>query len=442
MRLSFKKLFSFIHDKSQRLILYYVVVAAIMFYFMRPGISVSMPKRIVMLGLIIAPIITNVRLLPTVFLLFIGADKASFVHVLPVTDWYYLVIVLAFYALYRKKSFLLLKELAIFSYFYVSAIYLNDVRECFIWMGVGIVLCDMIKNKKDLQLLFHGFLLMTIFLGILFLLYHNDFNHQEILVSQNGETEEVLERTGWANFNVFGSFMAAGGVLAVSYITGVLKFRNSNFSMVISVTTAVVVIVVLALNASRGAAVAFIVPSLFLFLVSNSKLYVKLLFLFVVVMLFYWLYTHNMFDVLSARMENDTVNTAGGRTDIWRAKLYQFFYTLTPRERLFGIGQNGCLTLAIYFSTHNDYLTALIAYGFIGFGLFTYFVLVHPLLKGGKKKILPIIGLLLYLVIEGIMVEPFFRGYFVEIMFYFFVLKYALLDDIENESSIRVPTNK
>lgn len=439
-----KKIVSFLHDKSRRYILYYVAVAAIMFYFMRPDTSISMTVRLAMLGLIIAPVIVHINLLPVVLLLFVGIDAASFVHVLPETDWYYVVIVLAFYILYRNKSSLLLKELLVFAYFFFSAAFFGDIRECFDWMFVAMVLCDMIKEKRDLRMLFHGYLLMTMFLGVLFLVYHNDFTQQETIVSQMGNTEEVVERSGWTNYNVFGLYIASGGVLAVSFLTGALKFPNSKFSLAASIITAVLAVVVLAMNASRGASISFIAPALFLFLVSNTKLRIKLLFLVVAGGVVYWLFTQNLFEALLTRMESESFDTAGGRSEIWQAKLYQFLYFFTPNQRLLGIGQSKCLSLGVYYSTHNDYLTALIAYGIIGFGLFTYFVIVHPIVKAGKKKLLTVVGLLLYLVIEGFVAEPFFRGYFVAIMFYFFVLKYAMLNDDseENKPSSVQPTMK
>ena len=95
-------------------------------------------------------------------------------------------------------------------------------------------------------------------------------------------------------------------------------------------------------------------------------------------------------------------------------------------DLLFGIGETASANIGRYVSTHNDLVTAMIAYGIIGLLMFLYFIFIYPIVKAKNNKLFVFI-LLIYMIIECCVLEPFFRGYIVFIMFYFFIIKFALL---------------
>lgn len=406
-------------------LVYYLALLVVVFFLMRPFVVPPMMIRLVLFGLIFIPTIFVPRILPAVLLLFYGVDKASFTHVLPESNIYLCAVVLICYVVYKGKSRFVLKALLAVFYFFFCAMIHNSVGDVFLWLLIAVLLSDMIREREDLSLLFHSFLLVSLFLGLLFLV------HQQEFAVQYGKMEEDLERSGWINNNVFGGAIAAGGVLAMAYLTGALNFSKTKITTILSATVAVIVFVVLVLNASRGAFFAFLLCAATMLLLTRSKLYIKLLLLLAVGVVIYIMYTNDTFALLQARMESDNTATAGSRTVIWKTKLTEFFASSNPLVLLFGIGQTACINLGVYYSTHNDFVTAIIAYGFVGILLFLFFIFFFPVNKAGKNERINVMLLLLYLVIECMVLEPIFRGYILEIMFYFFVLKYVTIKDTE-----------
>ena len=406
-------------------VVYYLALLVVVFFLMRPFVVPPMMIRLALFGLIFIPTIFVPRILPAVLLLFYGVDVASFIHVLPESSSYLSAVVLICYVAYKGKSKFVLKALLAVFYFFFCAVIHDSVGDVFLWLFVTILLSDMIREREDLSLLFHSFLLVSLFLGLLF------WVHQEEFAVQYGNMEEGLERSGWINNNVFGGAIAAGGVLAMAYLTGTLKFSKKRITTVLSTIVAVIVFVVLVLNASRGAFFAFVLCAAIMLLLSRSKLYIKLLLLLAVGAVIFIMYTNDTFALLQVRMESDNTATAGSRTIIWKIKLAEFFASSNPLVILFGIGQTACMKLGGFISTHNDFVTSIIAYGFVGLFLFLFFIFFFPVNKAGKKERLNVMILLLYLLVECLVLEPFFRGYIWEIMFYFFILKYVTIKDTE-----------
>lgn len=417
-------------NKNKWGLTYYLALLVVLFILMRPGFVPPTMIRIALFFLVFLPAVFSPRILPAVSLLFCGATLTSFTHVLYMNETILLGIVLVGYLMYKGKSRFLLKVLVVISYFLLCALLNFDVKPLFKWLLVAALLSDMIKDNEDLRLLFHAFLLLSLFLGLLFLVHQSEF------VSQYGKAEDDLERIGWINNNVFGGAIAAGGVLAMGYLTNVLGFVRNRTTSVLSITTAVVVFAVLALNASRGAFLAFVLCSVVMVMITKTKLYYKLFVLIVAGVVVLILYTNDSFALLQARMGDDTLGTAGGRTNYWEAKLTLFLNNSNILELLFGIGQTKCVKLATSTSTHNDLVTAFIAYGFIGLMLFVYFVYFYPIRIACREKRKTVMTLLVYLIIENLVLEPIFRGYIIEIMFYFFVLRYAMIRDEETDQMI------
>ncbi len=410
-----------------RFIIYYIVVAAAMFFLMQPFYEPPMMVRLFMLALIFLPTFIAPRILPAVFLLFYGADASSFTHILPANDIYIFFVVMGSYLMYPNKTRFFLNSLFVLGYFFVCSIAHLEVGRMFLWFFIAIMLADMMKDTEDLQLLYYAYLALSLFLGLLFLTHWQDF------LVQYSQTDDDLERSNWINPNVFGGAIAAGGVLAVSYLTGILKFVRTVFMTWFSVAAAIIVAFVLIMNASRGAFIAFSLCSLLMFMKTDSKLYVRIFVSVIIIGFIYFMYTHNLFDLLLARIDNDNTSTAGGRTEIWMFKISAFFESSNYLQLIFGIGQEACLELVSFKSTHNDFVTSFIAYGLIGFLIFVYYILVYPVIKSDGEKRIGVVLLLMYLAVECMVLEPLFRGYFIEIFFYFFILKFIMIETSEED---------
>lgn len=406
--------------------LYYLVLLAVVFVLMRPNYNPPMAIRIGLLGLIFIPaVFYHMKLIPALFILFIVVDKTSFTHVLPTTHFYYLGLAFICYLIYSKKTkFLFFAVLAIF-YFFIIALCYADVRDSFVFCLIAVFISSMVDDKNDISLMFIAFVCASLFLELLF------FVNGEAFLQEYTDSGG-MERVGWINPNVFGGAIAAGGVLAVAYLSGILKIHRTKLVTLMSIATAVLTSVVLALNASRGALFAFVIPSALMILTTKLKWYMKVLLLIAAGIIVYLIVTSYAFELMMLRLESETMSDAGGRSVVWEAKLNYFNNNTNFMEKLFGIGQSNTISLSQYHvSTHNDFITALIAYGVVGLLLFLYIIVILPITKSGKGDRLAISALLIYMIVECCVLEPIFRGYFVEIMFYFFILRYAMISKSE-----------
>ena len=421
--------------KNTLFVAYYLALLVELFSMINPHQHFSMSMRMFLFVLIVFPALFEVRILPAVLLLFCGINASSFSAILPTSDFYFLLIVAAGFFINNRKGATIRKELLVLLFFLLLALFHLDLTPMLFWAFLAILLSELIQEQKDLELLAFSFVVLTVFLCLLFLLYRGEF------AVRYGDKEAGMERSYWINANVFGASISAGAVLATAYLTKVLRFTRTRFGVIVCSVAVLLASICLPLNASRGAFSSFVVPSLVLILISNTKVRVKIVITSFIVLVTGWLFLHGFYDLLQYRIEIDETRT-GDRTLIWASKMADFYQIRNPLHWLFGIGQTDCLQLGVSnrtgISTHNDFLTAFFAYGLTGFVVFVYSVIVYPIRNAKPGNKWPVVGLLLYLVIEGFVLEPVFRGYFTEIMFLMFVLKYGDIMD----SPVLIPIKK
>ena len=413
--------------QNKFLIAYYIILLGAFFFLMRPNAGIPMSIRIGMMALCFIPVFFRMEILPFVVLCFHTISSLSFTQVLPSTISYFVLIVLVLYVFYRQKTRYVFNALLVLGYFLLMSLIHYDFRDFISWLFIVILLSDMVKDEEDLQYLFYAFLVISAFLSLLFLVHRGEF------MIQYGNHDSDLERSSWINSNMFSAAIGAGAVLCVAYFTNCINLFRTVFLNVACTITLVLSFIVIILTASRGAFFAFVVPSALMLFMSKSKLWIKLVIVAVLLFVVVLMIRNNTFELLLARMDENTFETGGGRTEIWQNKLTLFFDKANPLRILFGIGLSACNKLGGTISTHNDFVTVLIAYGLLGLILFGYFVYVYPIKMASKKNKLNVIFLLLYVFIECCVLEPFFRGYIFVAMFYVFVLKYAqIMNQINN----------
>lgn len=412
-----------IQKKNLRLA-YYIVLTILIFMLMTPGVMLPSILRIAFLILIFFPVIFNVDEFPFVFVTFYGISSISFTPVLPTSDIYYAVIVIAFYLLNknRNRNNFLIGCISIYIYFLISSLLHFDYTSSLTWLLIAILICDMIIDENGLEKIFYSFIIISIFLSVLFIV------HKEAFLVQYGNASSDVERSGWTNPNGFGANIAIGGLLSIAYLTNLIKVTKSKFMTITCVITSILTFIVLIINASRGALLAFIIPSFLMLICSNIKIFYKLLLISLVCFFIVFMYSRsNIFDLIMMRISEDNAATGGGRTEIWEFKIDRFLKGDNIFDLLFGIGETATVNLGMFISTHNDIVTSFIAYGTVGLLLFLYFIFVYPIIKSNKNIRPFVLIMLLYMLIECNVVEPFFRGSIVIIMFYFFILKYVMI---------------
>lgn len=407
---------------SRYIVIYYIALVFAFFYLMRPDTELPLSLRIVMMGLTFAPVVLNVNLLPFSVLCFYGISSSSFCNVLPSTTSYFVIVVLFFYVfIYKRKGQFLLNSLLVYLYFLLIATLHLDFDISLAWILIALLLADIIRDEKGLLTVFYAFIVVSLFLSILY------FVHYGVFIRQYGSNELDLEQSGWINPNSFGAAIGAGAVLSAAYLMRVIELPHTKLLNIVSIVIVAVSFVAITLNASRGAFAAFVIPVIIMLMTTKTKLWVKIIIAVFAIGFVFWMLNSNMFELLMVRMGDETFETGGGRTKVWRMKLSAFFNADNSLYFLIGIGQDGCNNLGRLISTHNDFLTSFIAYGIIGFLLFVYSVFVYPFKIASKSNKKTIALLLLYVFTECLVLEPFFRGKIFVLMYYVFTLKYAMI---------------
>lgn len=404
--------------------LYYAIILLLTFWLSKPYAEYGLERYVYMLA-VVAPLFFNKSYIALALPLFWGISQSSFTVLLPTNNVYILLVAVALCITELRITRQLMISLV--SILYLLCIELFGIVpyfECAICGASAMFISLSVVSKQDIKKLGSAFGMMSLVLSILFLIYFEEFSDTYASVGF-----EQVERASWINANVFGGVIGIGMVSSIFLLTLSKEFIINNWHKLICIVTVLVSLVVLIMNASRGALIASVVSSLLLLTFSKlKKSYLLLIFLLLTIFVVV-LYNAGYFELLELRTigDDNTTDTAGGRTEIWEAKL-NAFTNLSIFQQCFGIGYDECVNLGIYFDTHNDFVTALCAYGYIGFCLFIA-LLVYPLVIARKNKRLVVLSLLLFLILECFVLSPILRGYFIFFLFYVMILKFAVMSE-------------
>lgn len=409
-------------------VIYYAILAILTLLMMRPEVEeYPLAVRFVYLILVFAPLIYAKEFTPFAVTAFYTISYCSFVGLLPFSIIYPFTALLFLWLISRKRARIpVVYTISCFYFFFISLLYFDFEVTGVLWIGVLMImmLAAYIRKEKDLTLFAYGFVLVSFVLGVVFLLNLEHFMYAYT------HTAEEMDRSGWLNPNDFGGTIGCGTVIATGLI---LNGKKKPFLLrLFLIATIIISFAALAMNASRGALIAAALGSL-IFLLLNKKisLFGKLVILVAVAAFIYILYTNSFLDLLLQRFREEVdEESGGGRFSIWTKKLTAF-KEFSPIKHLFGIGQLECIEIGRKIRSHNDFLTAYMAYGIVGLIFFIITVFRPFYNKFSFKKALAILPYMTFLLIECFLLEPLMRGYFVFIAFFLFVNKYCsvLLND-------------
>ena len=425
-RISIPKLGGVISDNRDQLsLVLYVVLISLQFALSYIGIELPLIFRLAVLVILFLSLINNIKWTPFVFTLFWGTSLLSPLPVLPTEEYYMLLFALAIGAINlgikkvrrnRFESWLLITVV----YFLTVALITIDsemfTSPLFFLIPVALVVSSFVKNEDDILRLMLALMLMSLFLAALFLLKRDDF--------VQSYKSFGIDRSGWTNANMFGGCVAVGLVCAVAYILNSLQQNRNLFLNIVAITTFLVTLPALVLNASRGSLLSAAVVSVMLLFVSKIKVSYKIIVTVLIIGFTVYLYNSGIFELLETRMGEENLETGGNRTPIWEAK-FKAFGESGLLSWIFGVGQPRLRYLGVFYSTHNDFITALIGYGITGFVLFMYF-LFSPF-RVAKRCRIQILILTSMLLLEGMVLEPIFRGLLPFYMYYIILYKYSIL---------------
>lgn len=257
------------------------------------------------------------------------------------------------------------------------------------------------SDEKSIDLFLNSFCISSVVLSIYYFL-----NFENYLTMYGNESDGLI-RSGWIDPNYFSSVIGLGELNAVYLL---FKGKNYNiFHKLFLLTTIGISILAEIVIASRGAILATVVAIAFLLLRTKISTKYKVIFILFASALLYFLFTHNVFELLLYRLNNDS-GTGSGRTIIWQKKL-EGYLNFNPIEMLFGIGFDPGMRLGFGEGRgfHNDFIGFLCCYGLLGLVLFCY-ALFYPLKRAIHSFRPTIMCFILYLVVICLTLEPFLNG--------------------------------
>ena len=351
---------------------------------------------------------------PYVVLVFTAVSAYGFASSFLPTETYYYTIILAIIAIIVRRTHKNHNKVPVILILYAIYISIVDVMSNFKLENISYssfaiafaILCINITEDTFEKYFSLSFAVITIILCFYFFVFGNRFI----------ETGDDLERVMWKDPNYLGA-VAGVGVLS-SYIHIIAKSR-SKFYLI----TFLLGFIMLALNASRGAALSTISAIIIFTLFSNINSRIKFGVIFLGSIFLILLYNLHIFDVLLTRIQEDD-GTGNARTVIWAYK-FDGYYEGTFFQKIFGIGyQNGfMLGTQEGYGFHNDYLAHLVDYGLVGVVLFVI-LLLYPIFVcwPNRHYRATVITYISYLAICCFTIEPITAGRIT----YFFLYLFAL----------------
>lgn len=333
----------------------------------------------------------------------------------------WILVLCIFFNRKSNKKYYWLEGWRSFIFFGVYVIIINTLTSFapLIANGGKVIFCILLPffltkdRNESLRILEHSFIIISIIMSIQYLM----IGDQAILVQdQDGSG---LTRTGWTDPNYYASIIGLGVVISVMLLME--QKERTIFSFLYYGGAIVLSMIVVLLNASRGASLAIASSVLLLIFMSKVKNKYKIIVIAFMAIMLMVLYTHGYFELLQVRVAAGN-ETAGGRTLIWMKKLDAFMSLNNPFEILFGVGFEKGFVLGTGYprSFHSDYVCALVDYGVLGFSLFVT-MLIMPVIKAPKSRRSVIFALVAYLWVIGLSLCPLTEGFLPYHIFLFYV---------------------
>lgn len=410
---------------KKSLIIYYLVLFVLLVFTWANMTTLPIIIRLAYLSLLFIPCFKHSYLLAPTLILFLTTALLSFGYTFLPTEVYYYIAIAAVIAIVsvtvHKKFiptsygvlFVLLLLITI-----VNAVTGTSVEKVTFSLLLFLLLFLSVQPKdirNVLELVPLCFIIYTLTCSILILAHQ-----KELVMSYAGDLERVL--SGSINYTC-----TTIGIGSVVGLIGSFDSANKGIKRIISIATVVLSIIVLLLEASRGAILAVAAADVIVILSQKVKTRYKVFGIILLAGLVYVLYQQDYFDLLIYRIQADD-GTGANRTDIWESKLRYFWDLQNPFSILFGIGFNRTWNLGggsfDYIGCHNDFIAFLVEYGIVGIGFFFY-LLLYPFIKSSRSIRRSILPYIVFIVVDCLTLEPISMGYLpiYFLLFYVYLMK-------------------
>ncbi len=401
----------------------YIYYAILLFALMSWTNRDSAPNELFRIGFVLAimlpAIIKETFWLPASLICFFTYSQYNFAYPLMPTTLpiYVLLIFVAYLFMYKRicRSSTPPTYLLIFTFYVlaVDTVTSLSVEKIFYCLLILLLLYKFVDgcSQKAVKTMTIGFVVSSLALSSTFLV------NRAIFAVDFGT--EGLERSGWTDANYFGMILGFGAVLALQSLLN--KEMKNLYEAFVYVACIGVTTVTLVLNASRGAILSLAVCYAYILLFSKVKSIYRIFCILAIVIFCVWMFNNQYFELLVYRVENDS-GTASGRTIIWANKLNAFFTEGNFLNLLFGFGYEGGMKLGYGHlqGSHNEYIAALVEYGFTGF-IMLLVLLIMPIVKSVRQNKRLLVMFVLYLMVCLTTLEPLTLGQLPFWFFYFYI---------------------
>lgn len=409
---------------SKKLIVaYYLLLLVILGSWSNPEVLPALSFRLIFLIALILPLlIKKSNYAPYIILTYTVISASNYaVSYMPVDGFYLLVtFVVCILTIGRvneisslkvPNAFWVLCGLSVFVDLFLS----SDINNSYKWVSVALVSTCLISKDKsvNLHIVSLSFAVISFVLSIEFLFVGDQFVRDVHTIIGD------LDRKGWADPNYFGAVLGTG--IVSSLIELVINKNVEKRLKWFYYVTILLTLYTLFTTASRGAFVALAASSIIILFLSPLKTKHKIGGFSLSLIVLLVMYNLHFLDLLLLRFESDE-GDAGGRTLIWVPRLNAFFGEGDLIQWLFGVGRDKSLVLGTgrALGFHNDYLAALVRYGFVGiFCLLSS--LIVPITKSVNHKGI-VIAAVVYLGLCMSSIEPFTGGQWGSLYFYIYIL--------------------
>ena len=400
---------------------YYFVIILIMAIWDGIGVEIPMVVRVGFLALTYLPLFIWRELIPAVLVSTMTIAYNAFTYpLLPTSNYYYVIVLVLLAFSSRKAIFPSIVFIASFLLvWWVDFLYQGRTS----WVATKLMMCLLVficvegDGGKCNEHMPYAFMMVSVVLSY-WILFRDEARTLEIHVVEGFE-----ESGGWTDPNYLSCIIVLGCIVAINEL---LSRKGTMLKTVFCYTTIGLSVFALAYLASRGAFVSLGVGILVMLLFSKStRKSSKIIFVVLILGLLVLMYTSDYFNIISARFQSESMMTGTGRTIIWQAKLDAFFNEGGILNWIFGFGNEGGLGLGKTLfgrirATHNDFVSALVEYGFIGLGLYIYvfFIAINHAPKENKISILAFVASYIAICMT---LEPTFSDMPSSIVFVFFL---------------------
>lgn len=408
---------NFISKRNLFFSVYYVLLVVVTLFLSKPEYQPEEFIRYAYAVAVVVPLFFGFEFANYVIPFFVGFSSCGLNQLLPSNPLYVAIVCLIFVLLNGKRVNSSIPFIFLVFFLFINAILFGFRVTLWASLIYVIVLMNTITSVEDLKDILLSIAFLSLFISFLFALYSNHF------VVDYGNSG--IERSGWINPNVLSSHIGCGIVASIILLLRkefTIKNVLIKFMLISNIILSSSVVIALA---SRGSFVSAAIVMLVVFLTSDISKKWKFFILIVSIIIVFYSLQGGLFDLLMLRAESGAERgDLGTRTIIWGTKLTAF-NNLNLVNQIFGIGIEGCDFLGVDMSSHNDYLTCLIACGYVGSALFLFFI-VNITLKIFKQKNITAFSLFAFIACECFVLEPLFRGYLL-----FFILVLVMMKSIE-----------